>query len=253
MRFSASLRFIACFVPVTLVLATLAGGQTLEHRPPAKPSAPTTAAPSPDEIVAAVPKQEPTLPTGTSLQVEIARHYPMKAGETIEGRLMHPIYADGRLAVPASTLLHGRVVALAPDTSTRWHGRVRGDFTPCATVKVQFDELMLLGGPLAISSAVAADGAPVLQLSAPGATPNRGFISREWAQAKKQTIDRVAYITAPGREFRSLQLLYHQLPYHPERIEAHTAWSFELTAPLALPDLPEVAQSQWRRQLKRPG
>ena len=241
MRFSASLRFIACFVPVTLVLATLAGGQTLEHRPPAKPSAPTTAAPSPDEIVAAVPKQEPTLPTGTSLQVEIARHYPMKAGETIEGRLMHPIYADGRLAVPASTLLHGRVVALAPDTSTRWHGRLRGDFTPFHTVKVQFDELMLLGGPLAISSAVAADGAPVLQLSAPGATPNRGFISREWAQAKKQTIDRVAYITAPGRGDRALQLLYHQLPYHPERIEAHTAWSFELTAPLALPDLPEVA------------
>jgi hypothetical protein len=241
MHFSASLRFIACFVPVTLVLATVAGGQTLEHRPPAELSAPTNAAPPSDGIVAAVPKQESTLLTGTSLQVEIARHYPMKAGETIEGRLMHPIYADGRLVVPEHTMLQGRVVALEPNVPTRWHGRMRGDFTPFHTVKVQFDELMLPGGPMPISAAVADDGAPVLQLSAPGATPHRGFISREWAWAKKQAIDRVAYVTAPGRGDRALQLLYHQLPYHPERIEAHTAWSFELTAPLALPDLPEVA------------
>ena len=45
----------------------------------------------------------------------------------------------------------------------------------------------------------------------------------------------MAYFTAPGKADRALQLLYHQLPYHPERIDAHTAWSFELTQPLALP------------------
>jgi hypothetical protein len=31
-------------------------------------------------------------------------------------------------------------------------------------------------------------------------------------------------------------MLYHQLPYHPQRIAAKTAWSFELTAPLQLPE-----------------
>jgi hypothetical protein len=36
-------------------------------------------------------------------------------------------------------------------------------------------------------------------------------------------------------------MLYHQMPYHPERIDAHTAWSFELTAPVALPELPAAA------------
>ena len=159
----------------------------------------------------------------------------MKAGEAIEGRLLHPIYADGRLAVPQNTVLRGQVVALEPDKSIRWHGRLRGDFTPFHKVKVQFDELMLPGGPIPISSAVADDGAPVLQLSAPGASPNRGFIARRWADAKQQARDRVAYFTAPGRGDRALQLLYHQLPYHPERIEAHTAWSFELTAPVNLP------------------
>jgi len=162
----------------------------------------------------------------------------MKAGETIEAKLMHPIYADGRLAVPQGTLLRGSVVELEPDRSTRWRGRLRGDFTPFHTVKVQFNELMLPGGPMPISSAAADNGAPVLRLSAPGATPHRGFIARQWAQAKKQVRDRVAYFTAPGRGDRARQLLYHQLPYHPERIAASTAWSFELTKPLALPDLP---------------
>ena len=53
--------------------------------------------------------------------------------------------------------------------------------------------------------------------------------------------DRIAYFTAPGLGDRVLQLLYHQLPYHPERIEAHTAWSFELTAPLQLGEMPVSA------------
>jgi hypothetical protein len=48
--------------------------------------------------------------------------------------------------------------------------------------------------------------------------------------------DRVAFFTAPGFGDRALQILYHQLPYHPERIEANTAWTFELSSPLALPN-----------------
>ena len=172
------------------------------------------------------------------MQVEVTRQYPMKAGEAIEGRLMHPIYFDGKLVVAESTPLRGKVVALQPDKKTRWNGRLRGDFTPFDTPEVQFDELMLPSGPLPIAAATAADGAPVLRLSAPGATPKCSLIGREWAAAKTRLHDQVAFITDPGKGQRALQLLYHQLPYHPQRIAAHTAWSFELTAPVALPDAP---------------
>jgi len=229
MHRSARRRFLSFLVPAALAVAMLAQAQTLERRPPAKPAAPTA------QVEGAAAPQVPVLPSGTSLQVEITRNYPMKAGESIEGRLLHPIYFEGRLAVPQNTLLHGKVTALEPDAKTRWHGRLRGDFTPFHTVQVRFDELMLPGGPLAISSAAAANGAPVLQLSAPGATSKRALISREWALAKSRLHERVAYVTAPGLEDRALQVLYRQLPYHPERIAAHTAWSFELTEPLALP------------------
>jgi len=227
--YSAS-RFIAVLIIAVLTTATATGAQTLEHRPPAKPAVP----PAP----AVTATEKPVLQQGTSLQVEITRNYPMKAGEAIEGRLLHPIYVDGRLVVPENTLLEGKVLALEPDAKTRWHGRLRGDFTPFHTVQVRFDEMMLKEGPVVIVADPAADGAPVLHLSAPGATPQLSLISKAWAQAKGNMHDRVAYFTAPGLGDRALQMLYHQLPYHPERIAAHTAWSFELAAPL---DLPEMA------------
>jgi hypothetical protein len=219
------LGFILVLVPFSGIATTCA--QTLEHRP-----SPSPAAARPSTEVAA----KPVLPAGTNLQVETLRNYPMKGGETIEGRLLFSIYADGKLAVPENTLLRGKVVSLQPDSKTRWHGRLRGDFTPFHTVQVQFSALELSGQDLSISAPSAGNGTPVLRLTTPGATRKRSFISREWAQTKSSLHDRVAYFTSPGKGDRALQLLYHQLPYHPQRIDAHTAWSFELNAPLTLPD-----------------
>jgi hypothetical protein len=236
----------AALVPLACV--SLACAQTLEHRPPAKPDTP---APAP---VPAVPaSQILILPSGTSLQVEVLRHYPMKAGETIEVRLIHPVYAGGKLVVAENTPLRGRVVELEPDSKTRLHARLRGDFTPFRTARVQFDELMLPSGALQISAATADDGAPVLQLQAPGVSPNQSFISRRWTEAKQQLHDRIAYFTASGKGDRALQLLYHQLPYHPQRIDAHTAWSFELTAPVELPTTPIVASDSPAPAAATPG
>jgi hypothetical protein len=230
-----SRRFSSFLAAAAIATAALSAAQTLQQRPTPKPAAPI--APSPQEA-----DGKPQLPGGTGLQVEIPRAYPVKAGEAIEGRLLHPIYADGKLAVPENTMLHGTVVALEADTKTRWHARLRGDFTPFHTVQVRFDQLLLPSGPLPIVASTAADGAPVLHLSAPGASPKRSFVAREWAQAKSNLHDRIAVFTAPGKGDRAKQMLYHQLPYHPERIEAHTAWSFELQQPLDLPPLPDPVE-----------
>jgi hypothetical protein len=219
----------SCFVLVALAFASLALGlaQSLERRP---------GTPKPDASKPHAVTVEPVLARGTSLQVEISRHYPVKVGEPIEAHLMHPIFADGKLVVPQNTALQGHVIALEADTKTRWHGRLRGDFTPFHTVQVQFDSLELPSGSIPIAATPAADGAPVLKLSAPGVSPKQSFIARRWAEAKSNLHDRIAYFTAPGKADRALQLLYHQLPYHPERIDANTAWSFELAAPVDLPE-----------------
>ncbi len=215
-------------VSAAFALSAFAGAQTLEHR---------SAAPDPAPVKpAAAAPAEPALAKGTSLQVEISRHYPVKVGEPIEAHLMHPIYADGKLVVPQNTALQGRVIALQADTKTRWHARLRGDFTPFHTVQVQFDRLELPSGTVPHLCCSGRQWRAGASTQAPGVSPKQSFIARRWAEAKANMHDRIAYFTAPGKGDRALQLLYHQLPYHPERIDANTAWSFELTAPVDLPE-----------------
>lgn len=234
--------FYRFFLAAALLLSWAAPSlaQTLEHRPPSAPKPPvvTQAVSSGDAELAPAPL---TLSQGTNLQVELTRHYPMKVNQAVEGRLLHPIYVQGKLAVPENTLLHGKVAVLKPDSKRRWHARLQGDFTPFHAAQIQFDALTLPSGQVAIASSRAENGAPVLHLAAPGHTTSRSLLGRAWSQTKTQLHDRITYFTAPGRGDRALQLLYQQLPYHPERIEAHTLWSFELTAPLQLPDTPAVA------------
>jgi len=207
----------------TLTVTTLLAAQTLEHRPPHKPAA-TTA----DNFT-------PTLPAGTAMQVEIPRNYPMKAGEAIEGELAYPLYWNGKLAVPAKTPVRGTVISLSPSSSTRTHGRLHGDFTPFHIAEVRFEELDLQAGPVKITPAGTTTGAPILHLVAAG-VPKRSFVGRYWSQTISDIHGRIAFFTAPGFGDRALQMLYHQLPYHPERIPAHTAWTFELADPMPLPE-----------------
>lgn len=210
--------------------------QTLEHRPPAKPASPV---PSP---AATHPLQgPPVLPAGTSLQVEIAHPYPMKSGEAIEGRLVYPLYVDGKLVVPQNTPVHGKVISLEPDSKERWRGRLLGDFTPFRQAQVQFTELVLPEGARTIATSGASAGAPVLRLAAAGARPKQSLIARQWTQAKARLHEQLAFFTDPGLGDRARQMLYHQLPYHPQRIPAHTSWTFELSAPLTLSDNPAEA------------
>jgi len=88
------------------------------------------------------------LPSGTCLQVEIARNYGMKRGRTLEGHLVYPLYVDGELVVPSGTTVRGTVVELVPDRKARWHARLRGDLTPFHIAKVRFDQLALPEGEL---------------------------------------------------------------------------------------------------------
>jgi hypothetical protein len=175
----------------------------LEQRPPAEPSpaalAPTRTAPSSFE-----------LPGGTSLQVEVSRQYPMKRGEPIHGTLLHPLYVDGKLVIPKGTAMRGKVVALECDRKARLHARLLGDFTPFHRPEVQFDEIEFSGRSLPINAETVTDGAPVLQLSAPGAAPKKSLIAREVAKAKSSVHDRIAWFTAPGFKDRAMQVLYRR-------------------------------------------
>lgn len=175
------------------------------------------------------------VPSSTVLSVQLLKHVPMKVGEPLEGRLLYAVYVDNRIAIPAGTMLRGNVIQLNSDKSRRMHSRFRGDFTPFHIPVVRFDQLLLTDGIVeSIVSSDAINGAPILQLSPPAGKTKGSFVKRQIAQEKQRLKDSASQITAPGRGDRLVQFLYTQLPYHPERIEAGTSWSVELTQPLDL-------------------
>jgi hypothetical protein len=188
------------------------------------------------------------IPAATPLSVQLLRHVPMKKGEPLVAQLLYPVYVDNRIAIPAGTTVHGRVVKLNANRSHRIHSRLRGDFTPFHIPVVRFDEIVLPNGEIKpISSGNATNGAPVLRLSPPPGTKKGSLISREIDDAKQRVKDAAAQITAPGRGDRLVQFLYTQLPYHPERIESGTGWLVELTQPLTVPEVPTVQVAAWKR------
>jgi hypothetical protein len=182
---------------------------------------------------------------GTPLPVQLGKHVSLKKGEALACHLMYPVYAKNKVAIPAGSIVRGTVLALTPDRSRRIHGRLWGDFTPFDIPVVHFDQLVLPDGTVhKIISSEATNGAPVLHLSTPDAGKSHSFVSEQLIQLKQQAKDTAALVTAPGRKDRLLQLLYHQLPYHPQRIESATMWTVTLAQPLTLTEdgAPEQAQ-----------
>jgi hypothetical protein len=175
------------------------------------------------------------IPAQTPFSIQLLQHVPMKTGEPLEGRLLYPVYVDNRIALPAGTLLRGAVMQLDSDKSHRIHARLRGDFTPFHIPVVRFDELALPDGALQpIVTESGKDGAPILRLSPAPGRKKGSLVSRQIAEEKQRVKDVAAQFTAPGRGDRLVQFIYTQLPYHPERIEAGTAWTVDLSQPLNL-------------------
>jgi hypothetical protein len=185
------------------------------------------------------------IPATTPLSIQLLEHVPMKTGEALEGRLLYPVYIENHIAIPAGSILRGTVIELDSDRSRRIHARLRGDFTPFHIPVVRFDQLVLANGALEpIVSDSATDGVPILRLSPAPGQKKGSLISRQIALEKQRVKDAAAQITAPGRRDRLVQFIYTQLPYHPERIEAGTAWMVELAQPLNLRLVDSRAENQ---------
>ena len=177
----------------------------------------------------------PVLPAGTPLPVELAGHMPMRVGEIVHARLLYPVYSGDDLVLEKGTAVNGSVIALAPDKTRRNEARLRADFTPFRKPVLRFDQLTLPDGrSIAITTSIAADGAPIYRLTPP--PPARGgMVRQQVAMLRQMAKDRLAVVTGPDKRDRLTQFLYTQLPYHPQRIEKGTAWTVETAAAITLP------------------
>lgn len=177
-----------------------------------------------------------TVPADTPMAVQLTKHVPLKAGEALTGKLLYPVYVNNQLAIPAKSTLEGSIVQLTPDKRRRLEGKLQGDFTPFRRPVVQFRHITFPDGEqFDMQSDDAADGAPILHLTAAAASKKTAFIRAQFQSAKQQAKDEIGLITRPGRGDRLVKFLYRQLPYHPQRIETGTTWTVNLAEPLNVP------------------
>jgi hypothetical protein len=171
----------------------------------------------------------------------IDNHLPMRVGQSIRAELIYPVYVDNEIALPEKTVIEGTVTALRPDHSHRINSRLRGDFTPFRIPVVRFTGILLAdGSTLPITTSAATDGAPIYRLVAP-APRKGGFFHQEFDNGVQILRDQLAFFTASDKRDRFTQLLYTQLPYHPQRIQKGTAWTVETAEPLTIPQQPVSA------------
>ncbi len=179
-----------------------------------------------------------TLPPGTPFPVQIDGNLPMRAGTPVRAHLLYPVYAGSTLMLPAETTVLGTIAALEPDRSRRLHAWLNADFTPFYKPVVRFDRIVLADGTtLPLSSGNATDGAPIFRIVAPP-PPTGGFLHQQFTIATTAAKDRLHVLTGPDKGDRLKQLLYSQLPYHPQRIAKGTAWTVESSTTLVVPRLP---------------
>jgi len=187
--------------------------------------------------------QSVTLPQGTPLPVKIDKPMPMRAGQLIRAELIYPVYANNKLVLPAKTIITGEVASLRSNHDRRAAARLRAGFTPFHIPVVRFTGILLPSGNiLPIATTAATDGAPIYRLVVPP-PPKGGFIRRQIDNGIQILRDQIALFTAPGKEDRLVQLLYSQLPWHPQRIEKDTAWTVETAAPITMLPQPVAASS----------
>jgi hypothetical protein len=98
-----------------------------------------------------------TVSSGSMFRVEVTRRIRLQEGRVIQGRLLEPMYAENRLAIPSGALLEGMIAAVRPAAhGKRLDAEFHGDFTPLGEPIIQWTVLSRSDGsryPLLAESA----------------------------------------------------------------------------------------------------
>jgi hypothetical protein len=183
------------------------------------------------------------IPAHSVLSIQLSNHEPLRVGQPVHGEIVYPVYLGESLVIPEHTLVSGTVIALRPDRSRRIRSLFNLDFTPFRIPVVRFTQITLASGAtLPIETGAVTDGAAIARFVRPRSRKQENFIRRELDSAIHLIGDEAVFFTAAGRGDRLLELFYHQLPWHPQRIEGGTTWAVETEKPFTVPQpvTPEV-------------
>ncbi|HEY1964798.1 MAG TPA: hypothetical protein VGG59_07700 [Acidobacteriaceae bacterium] len=177
-----------------------------------------------------------SIPAEVPLRLEITHTITLKTGELFQGRLTEPVYGPNRLLLPAGTAADGVISATpAADRGTRVNAKLDGDFTPLRVPVIRVTQLVLSpsGAVLPVDAVGGMRNAATITLGAH--RPPSSIKSRVKAMIHQQIQQVRDMIHNPHKGDWAKQLLYSQLPYHPQRVWAGSQFDAVLREPLRLP------------------
>jgi hypothetical protein len=197
--------------------------------------------------------QTPTVPSETTLQVQIEHDSPMKVGQLVRGKVVYPLYVDNRLVIPSGEELVGHIVGLQPVAKKeRINARMGGDFTPLHTAQVEFDKMVMPNGDAMSIDAVTTDpGAQVVRFMSAGVEHHGSMVKRLWEGALGRGQQTVRTFTAPGKTERAKRLLYSELPYHPQILLSGTEYTVTLRHQLEIANGLEPKEAQPHKGIEK--
>jgi hypothetical protein len=195
------------------------------------------------------------VPKGTAVQVVLDKEVRIqKVGQAVHGRVAEPVYAFDKLVVPVGTQVTGQITQLDPVSSgKRTLDALNADFTPLRKVRIEFNELELVGGHrIPIHTTVTPGSGQVIQfVTAVGGEKKKGIkdaasgkADQAKQEAKQRWEDAMKQVHEPGKMHKVERYAVAQLPVHPQFIAAGAVYFVELEQPLDFgtePLTPETA------------
>jgi hypothetical protein len=176
-----------------------------------------------------------SIPADVPLRIEVTRTITLKTGRPFRARLTEPVYGPDRLLLSAGLIVEGVVSGTpAADRNTRVNAKLDGDFTPLRVPVIRVTQIVLPSGTaLPVDAIGTMRNAATISLAAHA--PPTSLAGRVKAMIHAQIEQAREMMHDPHKGDSLKQLLYRQLPYHPQRIWAGSAFDAVLREPLRLP------------------
>jgi hypothetical protein len=176
-----------------------------------------------------------SIPAEIPLRIQVTRTVALKTGKPWRGQLIEPVYGPNRLLLPTGATAEGVISATpAADRGTRVNAKLDGDFTPLHVPVIRVTQIVLPSGvALPVDAVGGMRNAETISLAAHPRPTSLGGRIKAMLHAQLQQVRDM--IHNPHKGDWAKQLLYRQLPYHPQRIWAGSQFDAVLREPLRLP------------------
>ncbi|HEV2275730.1 MAG TPA: hypothetical protein VGR96_16270 [Acidobacteriaceae bacterium] len=183
------------------------------------------------------------VPSGVPLRVQLDKSHRLKVGTRLTGRLTEPVYLVDHVVLPAGSRVFGSITGKHPvSRQTRTAAMFNGDLTPLKSAEVTFTSVETPDGrDFDISTRATERTAEIVRIVDENAKPRRSFrqrIASAFRWTRQQT---VATLTMEHKSDRVREMIYEEIPFHPQELWAGTEFDAELTEPLQVTGQPASA------------